>query len=131
MIDIKKYEAITEKIIASAFEVHKHLGNGFLEVVYQRAMEVEMSLHNLSFRREEEMTIYYKGNEVGKRRVDFLVNGNKLVELKAISEINNIHFVQVINYLEAYKLEIALLLNFGEKSLKIKRFLNSGLAKSN
>ena len=131
MIDIKKYEAITEKIIASAFEVHKHLGNGFQEVVYQRAMEVEMSLHNLSFRREEEMTIYYKGNEVGKRRVDFLVNGNKLVELKAISEINNIHFVQVINYLEAYKLEIALLLNFGEKSLKIKRFLNSGLAKSN
>lgn len=125
MIDIKKYEPITEKIIAAAFEVHKHLGNGFQEVVYQRAMEVEMFMQKVAFVREEEMVIYYKGIDVGKRRVDFLVEGNVLVELKAITEINDIHFAQVINYLEAYRLEIALLLNFGEKSMKIKRFLNS------
>ena len=128
MINVKKYEPITEKIIGSAFEVHKHLGNGFQEVIYQRAMEIEMAGKNLSFKRDYEAPVFYKGNGVGLRRVYFLVEENILVELKAITEINEIHFAQVINYLEAFQLEIALLINFGEKSLRMKRFLNSRIS---
>ncbi|WP_299249801.1 GxxExxY protein [uncultured Cytophaga sp.] len=119
-----KHSELTAKIIGCAIEVHKKLGNGFQEVIYQRALEIEMCLMNISFNREFEMPIFYKEQQIGTRRVDFLVEGIISVELKAISHIEEVHFAQAINYLEAYNLEIGLLINFGEMSLKFKRLTN-------
>jgi GxxExxY protein len=103
------------------------LGNGFQEVIYQRSLAVEMEQAGLCFGREIEMPIFYKGVEVGSRRVDFLVEETVLVELKAIPELTPTNFAQIINYLEAYRLEVGLLINFGETSLKHKRFLKNQL----
>lgn len=120
-----KYKDITHKIIAAGMQVHCILGNGFQEVIYQRAMEIELALYNLEFKREFSMSIFYRGSEIGNRRVDFLVNDNISVELKAIIKLEDVHLAQAINYLEAYNLEIGLLINFGSKSLEFKRLLNS------
>jgi GxxExxY protein len=106
-------------------KVHGTLGNGFQEVVYQRSLAIEMHDSGLDFARELEIPLFYKDHEVGLRKVDFLVEQKVLVELKAISEITPIHHAQIINYLNAYKLEIGLLINFGEKSLVYKRFIKS------
>lgn len=126
MIDEKyKYSALTGKIIGCALEVHKVLGNGFQEVIYQRALEVEFKRTGILYHREFEMPIIYKNEHVGTRRVDFLVEEHISVELKAIIKLENVHFAQAINYLEAYNLEIGLLLNFGSESLEMKRLLNS------
>ncbi len=119
-----KYSEITGKIIGLAMEVHKHLGNGFQEVIYQRAMEYEFAKNLIQFDREFEMAIIYKGEQLGTRRVDFLVNKIISVELKAVIQIEPVHLAQAINYLEAYNLEIGLLLNFGAQSLQVKRLLN-------
>jgi len=104
--------------------VHKTLGNGFQEVIYQRALEIEMALAGIEFSREFEMPIYYREEHIGIRRVDFLVEGVVSVELKAITKLDDVHFAQAINYLEAYNLEIGLLINFGETSLNFKRLTN-------
>ncbi len=119
-----KYSELTSKIIGSAMTVHKTLGNGFQEVIYQRALEIEMRLANISFTREHEMPIFYKDEQIGTRRVDFLVEGTISVELKAITKLEDVHLAQAINYLEAYNLEIGLLINFGETSLHFKRLTN-------
>ena len=119
-----KYSDWTEKIIGCAMEVHKTLGNGFQEVIYQRALEIEMSVAGLNFKREFEMPIYYRDHHIGTRRVDFLVEDVISVELKAITKLEDVHFAQAINYLEAYNLEIGLLINFGEQSLIFKRLTN-------
>ncbi len=119
-----KYSELTSKIIGCAIAVHKFLGNGFQEVIYQRALEIEMQLTGISFQREFEMPIFYRDQHIGTRRVDFLVEGLISVELKAISKLEDVHFAQAINYLEAFKLEIGLLINFGETSLKFKRLTN-------
>jgi GxxExxY protein len=119
-----KYSEITGKIIGCAMKVHSALGNGFQEVIYQRALEIEMTDQGLSFRREQEMPIYYKQQQIGTRRVDFLVEGVVSVELKAISTLDDTHLAQGINYLEAYDLEVGLLINFGAKSLQHKRLVN-------
>jgi len=119
-----KYSALTSKIIGCAMEVHKLLGNGFQEVIYQRALEFEMGIQGLSFTREFEMPIFYKEKQVGTRRVDFLVEGNISVELKALTQLEPVHLAQAINYLEAYNLEIGLLINFGETKLKFHRLEN-------
>jgi GxxExxY protein len=121
------YEDITKRILAAAFEVHKIIGNGFQEVIYQRAMEIEMPLHGLSFLREMEMPLYYKEVQIGTRRVDFFVEDKIMVELKAIITLEDVHLAQAMNYLEAYKMEIGLLLNFGGKSLEYKRVHNNKL----
>lgn len=105
-------------------EVHKLLGNGFQEVIYQRALEYEMEIQGLSFAREFEMPIFYKEKQVGTRRVDFLVEGIISVELKALTQLEPVHLAQAINYLEAYNLEIGLLINFGETKLKFHRLEN-------
>lgn len=105
-------------------EVHKLLGNGFQEVVYQRALAVELGIKNIVFGREIEMPLYYKEVGIGTRRVDFLVDNKILVELKAIIELEDVHLAQALNYLEAFNLEIGLLINFGSKSLQYKRLLN-------
>ena len=123
MTNTLKYEHITKKIIGAAFEVHKFLGNGFQEVIYQRALAIEMGKVGLDFDREVEHDIYYKNfpESIGTRRADFVVAGKILVELKAITILEDVHQAQLLNYLEAYRLEVGLLLNFGEKSLEIRR----------
>lgn len=120
-----KYSEITKQIIGCAMEVHKILGNGFQEVIYQRALAKEMKSQNLYFGREIEMPVFYKEEEIGIRRVDFLVENKICVELKAISTLDNTHLNQAINYLEAFNLEIGLLINFGSPSLEFKRVINS------
>jgi len=122
--DQYKYSDITGKIIGASMEVHKILGNGFQEVIYQRALEKEMALQNLSFSREHEMPIFYKEDQIGIRRVDFLVEGVVSVEIKALTKLEDVHLAQAINYLEAYNLEIGLLINFGTKSLEYRRLIN-------
>ena len=119
------HEDITEKIIGAAFKVHSTLGNGFQEVVYQRALKVEFTNTDLTFEREKDMTIYYCGHEVGSRRVDFFVEGSVMVELKALIKLEDVHLAQVLNYLEAYHVKVGLLLNFGAKSLEFKRVHNN------
>lgn len=119
-----KYSELTSKIIGCAMTVHKTLGNGFQEVIYQRALKIEMKLEGIEFHREFEMPIIYREQQVGTRRVDFLVQGLISVELKAITKLEDVHFAQAINYLEAYNLEIGLLINFGETSLNFKRLTN-------
>jgi GxxExxY protein len=120
-----KFSELTGKVIGCAMEVHKILGNGFQEVIYQRALEKEMLLQGLIFNREKEMAIFYKEDHIGTRRVDFLVNDTVSVELKAVSKMDDVHLAQAINYLEAYSLEVGLLINFGAKSLEFKRLINT------
>ena len=119
-----KYSDLTGRIIGCAMKVHTTLGNGFQEIIYQRCLAIELERQGLLFARELEMTIYYDGINVGTRRVDFLVEKKIMVELKAISILEDVHLAQVLNYLEAYKLETGLLLNFGSRSLEYKRITN-------
>ena len=120
-----KYKEITGRVIGAAMQVHKVLGNGFQEVIYQRALEMEMPYFDLSFQREFEMPIFYRKEQIGTRRVDFLVEGVVSVELKAVIKLEDVHLAQAINYLEAYNLEVGLLINFGCKSLEVKRLINT------
>jgi len=122
-----KYKDITEKIIGASFEVHKFLGNGFQEVIYQRALAHEMNQARLDFVREIEQAIFYKElkEPIGTRRADFVVEGKVLVELKALVKLEDVHMSQALNYLKAYQLEIGLLINFGSKSLEFKRLILS------
>jgi len=125
MIDEKfKYSALTSVIIGSAMEVHKILGNGFQEVIYQRALAEEFALRHTNATREFEMFVYYKGKSIGTRRVDFLVDNVVSVEIKAIIKLDDVHLAQALNYLEAYNLEIGMLINFGAKSLEYRRLIN-------
>ena len=102
-------------------EVHRTLGSGFQEIIYQRALAIEMQVAGLSAARELEMPIFYREEQIGTRRVDFFVEGKVMVELKAISQLEKVHLAQGLNYLEAYKMEIGLLLNFGATKLEFKR----------
>jgi len=124
-----KYSELTGKIIGCAMEVHRILGNGFMEVFYQRALAIEMKLQGLAFSREHEMNIFYKGVDIGTRRADFFVEDKIMVEIKAVKDIDDVHLAQAINYLEAYKLEIGLLLNFGNKRLQFKRVMKPNVEK--
>lgn len=119
-----KYSELTSKIIACSMEVHKVLGNGFQEVIYQRALAREMFLNHIDYKREFEMPIFYKEEQIGTRRVDFLINEIVSVELKAVVQLEDVHLAQALNYLEAYNIEIGLLINFGAKSLQFKRLVN-------
>ena len=123
------YEELTKKIIGCAIEVHKRLGNGFQEVIYQRALGIEMQLAGLYFTREMEMPIFYRDTEIGTRRVDFFAEDKIMIELKALIKLEDVHLAQAINYLEAYKMEIGLLINFGAKSLEFKRVHNNKIIK--
>jgi GxxExxY protein len=119
-----KFGEITEKIIGSSFKVHGTLGNGFQEIIYQRALELELRLIPLNFIREFEMPIFYLDQQIGTRRVDFLIEEKISVELKAIINLEDVHIAQAMNYLEVYNLEIGLLLNFGSKRLQFHRLTN-------
>ena len=120
-----KYSELTGKIIGAAMRVHSRLGNGFQEVIYQRALAIEMQKQKLSFQQELKISIYYDDQQIGSRRVDFLVDEKVLVELKALVKMESVHMAQAINYLEAFNLEIGLLINFGSKSLDFKRLINN------
>ena len=119
-----KYQEITKKIIGAAMKVHSGLGNGFQEVIYQRALAIEFTKENLQFAREFTMSIFYDGQIIGERRVDFLVEKIISVELKAKEILEPTHYAQARNYLEAYNLDVGMLLNFGNISLEFKRLEN-------
>ncbi|WP_256367763.1 GxxExxY protein [Mucilaginibacter sp. SG564] len=127
IIFLLQHKELTEKIIGCAMKVHNALGNGFQEVIYQRALAIELSKAGLAYSRELDMIIYYDGIEIGTRRVDFFIEGSIMVELKAIIALEEVHLAQAMNYLEAYKMEIGLLINFGSKSLQFKRVHNNKL----
>lgn len=118
------YQEITGEIIGCAMEVHRTLGHGFQEYVYQRALEIELNKKNIQNKREFDIKIFYKGEYIALRRVDFLVNDLITVEIKARTEIDDTHLAQAINYLEASSYPIGLLVNFGAKSLQFKRLFN-------
>jgi GxxExxY protein len=129
MDTIKKEDIndLTHKIIGCAMQVHRVLGNGFQEVIYQRALAIEMQKQGLAFKREMEMNIFYDGFNIGTRRVDFFVEEKVMVELKAIERLEDVHKAQAINYCEAYNIADGLLINFGGKSLDFKRVYNKNL----
>ncbi len=123
----EEQDKITHDVIGCAMEVHRVLGNGFQEIVYQRALSIEMNLRGIEHQREFEMPLFYKGFDVGGRRVDFLVAGAISVEIKAVVNLEDVHLAQAKNYLEAYNLQTGLLINFGAKSLQFKRLFNKKL----
>lgn len=123
-----KHSDITQRIIGSSFEVHKFFGNGFQEVIYQRALAFEMKQAGLSFAREIEQEIFYKNlpEPIGTRRADFVVENLVLVEIKAVAtKLDDVHLAQMLNYLKAYRLEVGLLINFGNRGLEFKRVIRS------
>ncbi len=123
-----KHEQLTRRIIGCAMKVHSTLGNGFQEVIYQRALAIEMEKEGLSFVREMEMPIMYDDIQIGTRRVDFFVDDKVMVELKAVIRMEDVHLAQAMNYLEAYNLHIGLLINFGARSLQFKRLHNTKMS---
>ena len=127
----EQQDKITHSIIGCAMEVHNILGNGFQEVVYQRALSIEMNLRNIEHQREFEMPLSYKGFDIGSRRVDFLVMNEISIEIKAIINLEDVHLAQAMNYLEAYNLQTGLLINFGAKSLQFKRLFNKSWKSKN
>jgi GxxExxY protein len=114
-------DPLTHAIIGCAMAVHNELGNGFQEVIYQRALAIELEDAEIVFQREQEMPIFYKGHEIGSRRADFLIERKILVELKAVIELEDVHLAQGLNYLTAYNIETGLLVNFGSTKLQFKR----------
>lgn len=119
-----RHEDLTHKIIGCAMKVHRVLGGGCQEVIYQRALAIEMKIQNLEFQREKEMDIRYEGHHIGTRRVDFFVGETIMVEIKALSVLEDVHLAQAMNYCQAYSLPIGSLINFGGKSLEFKRVYN-------
>ena len=111
---------LTARIIAAAQEVHRTLGPGFEEVIYQRALARELPTHKLTFSREVWLDIYYKGEKVGRKRVDFIIE-EVMVEIKAKVELEPVDFMQTLSYLKASGYHVGLLLNFGGPKLEIKR----------
>ena len=123
MTEKYKYQNLTGAVIGAAMEVHRHLGNGFQEVVYQRALAIELSLQEIGFAREFEMPLQYKGYDIGTRRDAFFIEEKIMLEIKAVIQLEDVHLAQAINYLEAYGMEIGLLINFGCPSLQFKRVM--------
>jgi GxxExxY protein len=122
---------LTHSIIGCAMTVHNTLGNGFQEVIYQRALSIELNTNGIEHQREMEMPIFYRGAQIGTRRVDFFVAGLVMVEIKAIEKLENVHKAQAINYCEAYHIADGLLINFGATSLDFKRVYNKSLIRNN
>ena len=113
---------ITQQIIAAAIRVHRQLGPGFLESVYEEALAVEFALSGIQFLRQYPVPLFYRDHQIGEHRLDFLVEEKIVVELKAVSELEDIHFAIGRSYLKATNLEDGLLLNFATTPLTIKRF---------
>ncbi len=119
------YKQEAYEIIGACMEVHKHLGNGFLESVYQEALELELRERNILFQREAKLKIEYKGQILEKLYVaDFICYDKIIIELKALSELTSEHESQILNYLKATDLKLGLLVNLGTRRLQYKRFVN-------
>ena len=118
-------DLLIRKIVGCAMKVHRYLRNGFQERIYGNALAVEMNIQKINFVKEKEMRIVYEGCEVGIRRVDFFVEGNVMVEIKAVETLEGAHLAQALNYLEIYNIENGILINFGSKSLQFKRLYNN------
>jgi len=118
-------DEITYKIIGCCMKIHRTLGNGFQEVIYQRCLAIELRKTGLSFEREKEQPIFYEGIQVGTRRADFTVEGKVIVELKAVIRLENVHLAQAKNYVVAYNFPVGLLINFGATSLEYKKIFNN------
>ncbi len=125
MIADLKYHEITGQIIGCAMKIHRYFGPGFPEMIYKRTLVIELEKTHLTYSSETEREIFYEDRFIGKRRLDLLVENNILVELKAVAEINNACYAQIINYLRVFSIEVGLLLNFGSGSLQFKRFINT------
>ena len=116
------YKDLTQEIIGTAMEVHRELGSGFLEYVYEEALCYELNLREFSFERQKELDIYYKELLIPRKyKPDLVVENKVIVEIKAISGLTEIEEAQLLNYLKATKMRVGLLLNFGKKSLEVKR----------
>ena len=120
---------LTHKVIGCAMQVHRTLGNDFQEVIYQRALSIELNYKNIAHQREMEMPLHYREQDIGTRRVDFFVEDKIMVEIKSVINLEDVHLAQAMNYVEAYNLEIGLLVNFGRKSLQFKRVHNNNKSK--
>jgi GxxExxY protein len=118
------YSELTSLIIGAAMRVHSEMGNGFQEVIYQRAFAIEFKDAEIEFERELNMPVYYKGHKIGERRVDLFVMKKIMVEIKAVINLEKVHLAQALNYLEAYNIEVGLLINFGAESVQVKRLIN-------
>ncbi len=121
------FKELTHRVIGCAMEVHRVMGAGFLEYIYQRALAIEMNTAGIKFEEEFEIPIHYKGDKIGLRRVDFWIENNVSLEIKAKSELDNTHLAQAINYIEASNVSTGLLINFGASSLQFKRIHNKNL----
>ncbi len=118
------YEEITYKIIGIGMKVHKELGPGFLEAVYEETMIIELKEARINFKNQVEVDIHYRGKKLNKKyRADFIIDNKVLVELKGTQGLNEVDEAQLINYLKATKLRVGLLLNFGRNSLEWKRII--------
>ncbi len=119
-----QFEALSKKIIGAAIEVHRELGPGFLEKIYEEALKIELSEHELKFEYQKEIEVDYLGVVIGRHRLDLVVEEKIIVELKAVKAFEDIHFAQLRSYLKATDLKVGLLLNFARPTLDIKRIVN-------
>ena len=118
-------DKLTERIIGIAIEIHNKLGPGFVEKIYEKAMVYELKENNIRFREQADINVRYKNVELGYQRVDLLVEDEVVVELKSVSELNGIHFAQMLSYLKMSNKRVGLILNFAEGKLKVKRVVNN------
>ena len=118
------FEELSNQIIGLAINVHRELGPGFLENIYEEALKVDLSEHGIEFESQKEIKVKYLGVEIGTHRIDLIVENIILLELKAVKELADIHFAQLRSYLKATNLKVGLLLNFSKPTLEIKRVVN-------
>ena len=118
------FEELSKKIIGAAIEVHRALGPGFLESIYEQALKVELVEHDIHYDSQKDIKIKYLGVEVGLHRLDLLIENQIILELKAVKELTDIHFAQLRSYLKATGLKVGLLFNFAKPTLEIKRVVN-------
>ncbi len=128
MVEDLKYFDLTGKIIGLSMEIHRNLrGGNFTENIFHRALLKELDLHSIRYESEKKMNVLYKGEVIGQKRLDILINSTVLVEIKVVASLEPIHFNQVTNYLKAFNIEVGLILNFGTNSLQFKRFVNNSI----
>ena len=120
----QQFEDISRKIIGAAINVHSSLGPGFLESIYEEAMKVELNEYGLPFECQKEISVEYLGVPIGRHRLDLVVDNRMIVELKAVKDLNDVHFAQLRSYLKATGLKVGLLLNFAKPKLEIRRVVN-------
>ena len=116
------HESVTFQVIAAIIEVHKILGFGFLETVYEKALLKELRLRGLKAEPQKEIRVFYKDEEVGSYYADIVVNDDIILELKSVEHLNNAHKAQLLNYLKCTGMKVGLLVNFGKEKAEYKRF---------